>query len=185
LLFYPDLLPQPHRLHFLIKALGEMDFPYYALAAIVGLQSIEQDELERQSGIRGEIKDRLFALIDRADEVMGAWEPDTEGVHTLDEVIADRASALLQDFVEQADAPRLVGWLDHPSECVRNNAFCTLVELVGDDEARHVVDELLASGKVSAASQIVPGNIEEPFMLWAYIPNLRQLFPAEQRNEQR
>src|SRR5215216_6035392 len=114
-LLYPDLLPQPHRLRFLLKALGEMDFPYYTLAAIVGLQSIEQEEIERESGAREEIKERLFALIDHADEVMRGWEPDAEGVHTIDEVIADRASALHWPFVESADAARLVGWLDHAS----------------------------------------------------------------------
>jgi hypothetical protein len=180
ILFYPDLLPPSQRLRFLKKALGETDFPYYTLAAIVGLQSIEREEIDRKSGEREEIKDRLFALIDHADEVMRGWEADAEGVHTLDEVIADRASALLPAFSERADARRLAAWLGHAAECVRNNAFYTLVEFVGDEEARRVADEALASGKISSLSQIVPGNIDEPFILWAYIPNLTQLYPAGQ-----
>jgi hypothetical protein len=178
-LFYPDMLPRQQGARFLLKALNETDFPYYTLAAIVGLQSVEQDELGQQPGTREEIKDRLFALIDRADEVMRGWETD-EGVRTLDEVIGDRASALLPTFAERADARRLAAWLGHAAECVRNNAYYTLVELVGDEEARRVADEALASGKVSTLSQIVPGNIDEPFILWAYIPNLTQLYPADQ-----
>jgi hypothetical protein len=178
-LFYPDLLPPTVRMRFLMKALEEMEFPYYTLAAVVGLQDLTGEEFEGAPDARKAVGDRLLTLIDWADERMRAWDTAATGLHTLDEVIADRASVLLLEYVECADALQLVRLLDHPSDGVQNNVLYTLLDLFGKEEVERLVVEAADAGHVSpAAAEYVRQN-DEPMMLFAYIPNLVRTLPAE------
>jgi hypothetical protein len=180
-LFYPDLLPRSVRIAFLMKALEEAEFPYYTLAAVVGLQDLTGEEFEGAPELRKAVGEQLVTLIERADEVMRAWDTAATGAHTMDEVIADRASTMLLEYVERADALQLVRFLDHPSEVVRNNVLYTLVDLFGTQEVERQVGEAAEAGQTSsAAPAFVRDNMNERLMmLWAYIPNLVQIFPAE------
>jgi hypothetical protein len=123
------------------------------------------------------ILERLFALIEDAGEVMRAFalaSPNTDR-KLLDEAIADRATVLLPSLVEAADAPRLVRFLDHPSDCVQNNVLWTLFFLLGTERVARLVGEAADTGEVSpAATEYVRQN-DEPMMLFAYIPNLIEL----------
>jgi hypothetical protein len=212
-LFYPDLLPHTVRMPFIMKALEETEFPYYTLAAVVGLQDLTDElerELEQESGAgaamneddwkgMGErlaalreralgperweewkaVRERLLALIEHADEVMRAWDSTATGHTTLDEVIAERATVHLPDIVEPGDARRLVRFLDHPSEGVQNNALWTLLYLVGTEGVERLVVEAAEAGDVSPAAVEYVSRSDEPMMLFAYIPNLVQTFPAK------
>jgi hypothetical protein len=181
-LFYPSLLPPTVRMRFLLKALEEPEVPYYTLAAVVGLQDLTGEEFEGAPEAGKALGERLLTLIDRAAERMRAWDTATTGLHTLDEVIADRASTLLLEHVERADATQLVLLLDHPSEGVRNNVLYTLLELFGTEEVERRVAQVADAGQISpAASQFARDNVDEPLMmLWAYIPSLVETFPAEE-----
>jgi hypothetical protein len=123
------------------------------------------------------ILDRLFALIEDAGEVMRAFalaSPDTNR-KLLDEAIADCATVLLPSLVELADAPRLVRFLDHPSEGVQNNVLWTLLFLVGTERVARLVAEAADAGEVSPAATEYAQQNDEPMMLFAYIPNLAEL----------
>jgi Armadillo/beta-catenin-like repeat len=216
-LFYPDLLPHTVRMPFIMKALEETEFPYYTLAAVVGLQDLTDEletklekEFKQESGAAAAMKEddwkgigerlaalreralgpeeweeckavreRLLALIEHADEVMRAWDSAATGHTTLDEVIAERATVHLPDIVEPGDARRLVRFLDHPSEGVQNNALWTLIYLLGTEGVERLVVEATEAGEVSPAAVEYISQNDEPMMLFAYIPNLVQTFPAE------
>jgi hypothetical protein len=122
-------------------------------------------------------------MIEHADEVMHAWDSAPTGHTTLDQIIAERATVHLPDLVEPGDAPRLVRFLDHPSDGVQNNVLWTLIFLFGTEAVERLVVEAADSGEVSpAAAEYVRQN-DEPMMLFAYIPNLVQIFPAEEMED--
>jgi hypothetical protein len=178
-LFYPDLLPRTARMPFLMKALEEEEFPYYTLAAVVGLQDLTGEEFEGAPEVRQAVGERLLTLIEWADERMRAWDTAATGLHTLDEVIADRATVHLPDLVEPGDARRLVRFLDHPSEGVQNNVLYTLLDLLGREGVERLVVEAAEAGEVSPAGVEYASQNDEPMMLFAFIPNLVQTIPAE------
>jgi hypothetical protein len=127
------------------------------------------------------IRERLFGLIENAGEMMRERSPPAPRVQTAYQVIADRASSLLPSYVERGDVPRLVRLLAHPSECAQNNILYTLVDSVGSDHARRLAAEAVDSGQISSETQeFVREHVADPMMLWAYIPNLNQMVPAEQ-----
>ncbi len=216
-LFYPDLLPRTVRMRFLMKALEETEFPYYTLAAVVGLQNLTdaletklEKEFEQEFGPAaamreddwkgmGErlaalreralgpeereewkaVRERLLVMIEHADEVMHAWDSAATGHTTLDQVIAERATVLLPDLVEPRDAPRLVRFLDHPSDGVKNNVLWTLMFLFGTEGVEGLAVQAADAREVSSAGAEYVRQKDEPIMLFAYIPNLVQMFPAK------
>jgi hypothetical protein len=220
ILFYPDLLPPSTQLRFLKKGLEETEFPYYALAAVLGLQTVTErldknladEDLEREmdaifaeerwgdfaqfgepaashyeqalgSNEWESLRERLLVLIERGGEVMSGWEPSKE-VHILDEVIADRASAILIGFVTREDVPRLLRLLEHPSEVVRNNILTTLLFLVRKDEVKRLVGSEVEAGRTTPTTTQFVASAREPMSpLWSYIPNLSELHPAEEASE--
>jgi hypothetical protein len=130
---------------------------------------------------RKAVCERLLEIIDRADEVMRAWDAAATGLTTGDEVLADRASAILLDYVEPEGAARLVPFLDHPSACVQNNVLFTLLYLLGTNEVERLVVAAAAAGQASpAATELVRHKMNEPLtMHWAYIPSLVEASPTE------
>jgi hypothetical protein len=101
---------------------------------------------------------------------------DGGGVHTLDEVIANRASAILLGFVTRKDAARWVRMLDHSSEVVRNNALSTLTFLLSKGDIERLVASEVTAGDVSPAAAEDVATAREPLgPLWSYIPNLDQI----------
>jgi hypothetical protein len=217
LLFYPDLLPQDDRKRFVMRALNEMDVPYYRLPAVLALGDLAEDvdrkiepEIERElpgleteadaqavgPGVaelrenvltpeerswREEIRAWLFETIEHADEVMKELESTSPGFGSLDQVIAERATAVLPSYVKVEDLPRLLSCLDHRSECVRNNVVWVLVDLVGKEQTDGLVNDAAESGSVSRdARAFVKEKLDGPLlMLWAYMPNLVDVFRAE------
>jgi hypothetical protein len=80
---------------------------------------------------------------------------------------------------------RLAAQLDHPVETVRQNVLCTLLELVGRDEVERLVEEAVEAGTLETAAQRFVADEADPLMLWAYIPNLRDLYRAEESDLRR
>jgi hypothetical protein len=214
-LFYPDLLPRPLQMRYLMKALEETDMPYFKLAAVLGLQRLTDeldgklekayvdeygasDEIELHWKGMGErlaqmrdralgppereewraVRERLLSMIEDAGETMRARDSSATDVKTLDEAIADRATVLLPSLVDAADAPRLVGFLDHPSDGVRNNVLWTLLFLLGAEGVARLVAEATEASELSPAATEYVAENDEPMMLFAYIPNLAELIPG-------
>lgn len=94
---------------------------------------------------RKAVRERLFAMIEHADEVMHAWDSAATGHMTLDQVIAERPTVHLPDLAEPRNAPSLVRFLDHPSDVVKNNVLWTLISLFGTEGVERLVVEAAGS----------------------------------------
>jgi hypothetical protein len=172
-LFYPFLIPAELRLPAIRRALEETEQPYYTLAIVVGLQWFEPGQLPPEE--TREIRDRLFDLI-RSDS----------------SIIAVRASTSLSNFVDESDAERMCGLLDHPDDTVRHNVLAWLLRNVGGGNADNVAD-LIGRSQLSSnlreealqkAEQHAKITSEGGFStidvpLFGYIPNLTEFTPDQ------
>ena len=70
LLFYPELIPEPLRFDAILRALESDDAPYYVLAAVVGLQTIDHNDWT--SAQRKAIGERLISITSQDVEVIAA-----------------------------------------------------------------------------------------------------------------
>jgi len=172
LLMYPKLIPLEQRLDFLIKGLQENAIHYFKLAAVVGLQSIEIEDVPENQ--RQEILRMLVNLI-----------------KTYSGVLATRASATLNGWVQSGDGHAIAPLLRHPDSTVQHNILASLIEIVGFDTIVDFLDVIFAAGgyppetiaatkaKLSQIKEINPENDSAKpfalspvrFTLYSYIPN--------------
>ncbi len=86
ILFYPRLIPEKQRYDVLNKALKAETAPYYMLAAVVGLQSL--DRVRVNSAIKTKFALQLMEIIKSGDDI-----------------IASRASVSIWDFLDERSFP--------------------------------------------------------------------------------
>ncbi len=130
LLFYPNTIPATVRSQSILKGLHENDCIYYRLAAIVGLQSLNASDF---TAIEVEqIRDRLISLIasDRG-------------------IISARASVSIASYLQANDIDLIIPLLNHLDNLVKHNILVTLIEIVGVDRIRDLIDSAAQAKKIS------------------------------------
>jgi hypothetical protein len=168
LLFHPALIPADIRLPTLFRGLYERQVMYYALAAVVGLQSLDTAALGEADRQRV-LSDLLAVMRDTTD------------------ILAQRASVSFQGFAKPEDAPRVFALMGHSDNTVRHNARAWLFRTFQGVGA----EQLVAAGRQSGLGkeiqrQVVaefadflanpPQGFKSPlFSQYGYIPNLRDI----------
>src|SRR5687767_4133642 len=132
------------RTRFIMKALNEVDVPYYRLPAAVALGYLDQKLAAAE--LRAEIRTWLFETIEHADKVLAELGAGSSTYMSLDAVIAERATNVLPEYMGEDDARRLVPFLGHRSECVRNNVLFTLVDMLGKRKTKRLVKKRRSFG---------------------------------------
>jgi hypothetical protein len=137
LLMYPLLIPDDARAAAVQRGLDDLQVPYLALAAVVGLREFDVESLP--PGPRAAILARLLALVaaDRGP-------------------LADRVSAFLAERLWHFDpsyGAAAMALLDHPSPTVRHNALVALVPVLGLNNLPAALTQAVADGTLSAPGQ--------------------------------
>jgi hypothetical protein len=133
LLLYPELIPAADRLPSLLRGLAADAHDYVALAATVGVQRIDEDEIP--SELRGQISAQLVRLIEQ-----GAGP------------IPSRAALSMASFAHDVDAGILLHLLDSPDPAVRHNLLLALLGSLGYDQVLAQADAEVGAGRLSAAT---------------------------------
>jgi hypothetical protein len=124
LLFHPDVIPETVRCKYILKALRETRVEYYALAAIVGLQTMRArdfSESERRCIVR----------------LLTGW------IEIEDEVIAPRAAIAIADYLGPDEISTVRGFLRSGSKIIRHNILVAIIGLIGLEASRAVIESLL------------------------------------------
>ncbi len=146
-LFHPSLIRRSDRLTCLFRALEQREDTYLVLAAVVGLQAIDPDELDGPwpGGKRETHRQKWPPPRKRALEGL------LEVIRLDPGVVAERASVTLGHMLrDDAEADQLVPLLDHENETVRHNLLVQLHSLLGNDES---VRERIGSGDLPAEAK--------------------------------
>jgi hypothetical protein len=133
LLFYPELIPRPDRLPSLVRGLASGDEGYLALAAVVGLQRVPEDEIPLAE--RLVIAEHLVRLVEHGPGPTPA-----------------RASLTLADFAQDLQPAVLLRLLDHPDPVVRHNLVVALLSGFGLARVLATADAEVAAGDLSASA---------------------------------
>jgi hypothetical protein len=181
LLMYPELIPEPDRLPSLMRGLATGANDYLALAAVVGLQRIDDDEIP--TGARADIARQLVLLIEQS-----SIAPTPA-----------RATLTIGPFAQDLDPATLLRLLDHPDPAVRHNLLSALLDSFGVARVVATADGEVAAGRLSpeiamllreslrqagldpASSDIDDEQVlESPLAvpLLSYVPNYRDWPPA-------
>jgi hypothetical protein len=174
LLLYPELIPNPLQFPALLRGFDEPTVKYYALAATVGLARLKASQFSAEQ--RAQLAQRLLQL-----------------VRTGDPLIASRAAITFGQYLSRADAVKIVELFNQPEATVRHNLLTALIQLVGLNHIRSVLESARTSPQLSPAarafleenqSSLAPffhddtvdalGFVASPLStpLLAYLPNL-------------
>src|SRR5262249_39189589 len=166
LLFHPDLIPEDVRLPALLRGLNEQREPYYALAAICGVGTL--DRARWSAADRKRVRDGLLATLRNTNDVR-----------------AQRASLTLGEFAGEGDAPQVIALLEHPNDTVRHNLRAWLFRALKDRGAEAFAAAVRDSGLGPEARRDVladftdyvtdPDGAAYTGPLFAYIPNFREV----------
>ncbi len=169
LLFYPSVIPEDIRVGVLLKGLDDNENPYNILAATVGLQDIDPEQLLDEE--IAQIRNRLLDIIERNDTVL-----------------ADRASVSILPFLSRQDADRVFRLLSHPSVITRHNILSWLFETTFPKSKEEFIEiaaaHNISSETLSQLSKVLekkaqknanglPDVLTSP--LYAYIPNRKEV----------
>jgi hypothetical protein len=174
LLLHPRLIPSSDRLPAVLRGLAAKSDDYLALAAVVGLQRVEDDEIP--IALRPTIAEQLVRLIE-------------QGLSPT----ARRASLTIGDFAQDLGPALLVTMLGHADPEIRHNVLSALLAAFGvervfatadaevaagrlsPDVATALRDSLVAAGLDPAASVDDEAVLDSPLgaPLLGYIPNYR------------
>lgn len=102
LLFYPEIIPPEIRIESIFKGLSDQHNPYIALAATVGLQNLDPQDISEED--RKYLVKKLLEIIDRQETIL-----------------ADRASVSILPFLHKDEMESVFTLLSNPSETVRHN----------------------------------------------------------------
>jgi len=132
LLMYPDVIPAPDRLPALLKALNDEETEYFVLAAVVGLQSLGEQDLPEGAGEA--IATRLLELL-----------------HHPSPTIASRASVTLARYAPRVDVEDLLEALEDTDadETVRHNLLVMALSEVSPGNLRGLVQAKIAEGSLA------------------------------------
>jgi hypothetical protein len=168
LLFHPDLIPEEIRLDTLFRGLAESQVGYYILAAVVGFQGIDPNQISEEE--RNRVATALWEIIAQTADVR-----------------AQRASASIHFFATEPHAPAIFSLLSHSDKTVRHNLRAWLFDTFRDRGVEAFAAAARASGISEELRQQVvaefaefmtnpPEGFKSPlFRLWAYIPNLKEI----------
>jgi HEAT repeat protein len=169
LLFYPDLIPRDVRLASLLRGLGEQHVPYYTLAAVCGLGEIDADTWSAEDRKRALAE--LLTLLRNTNDIR-----------------AERTSLALQHFAGEREVPQIIALLEHPNDTVRHNVRAWLFRKLRNRGVEALATALRDSGLRPEARRDVLADFKEyvmapdaagqPRVLFAYIPNLREVKPS-------
>jgi hypothetical protein len=173
LLFYPSVIPEDIRISVLLKGLDDNENPYNILAATVGLQEIDPEQLLNDEITH--IRSRLLNIIE-----------------TNNTVLADRASVSILPFLNRQDVDRVFRLLSHPSVITRHNILSWLFETTFPKSKEEFIEIAAAhdisSEALSQVSKVL--KIKEQriakglpdvlnFPIYAYIPNRKEVIKVK------
>jgi len=139
LLMYPELILQQKRIDYLMAGLNEGSESYLTLASVVGCDRLRLSDVPAER--REELIVRTLSIVENS---VG--------------ILADRASVLIADKLwrlDEMDAARIVGFLDHSSEVVQHNVLVALIPLVGLETLCEVLEGFVQAGIVSRIGQSI------------------------------
>jgi DNA-binding transcriptional ArsR family regulator len=168
LLFHPTVIPENIRMPSIFRGLNEQNNNYYVLASIVGLQSINSENLS--GGEKSLILEHLNHIIE-ADKGM----------------FAARASVSILSFLGEEDASRVFKFVSHPNEATSHNILAWLLEVVGKKGVEKFTEVAAASGVSQETQDYALEKLQEyirkeeagelstlTLPLYSYIPNLTE-----------
>ena len=144
LLMHPALIGPEQRVDALRRGLAEHGRPYLALAATVGLQRLDSDEMDEAD--RAAFAERLMGIMARESR----------------EPLATRASVTLHGLLRVDQAARATRLLDHPDKTVRHNVLVALIAVVGPEDIGRFVDVAASHGLVSETARESAHALLEP-----------------------
>lgn len=167
LLFYPSVIPEDMRINYLIKGLTDRENFYNILAATVGLQEIDYEQLLNEEIVQ--IRERLLEIIE-----------------TDETVLADRASVSILPFLGKQDVDRVFRLLSHPSKVTRHNILGWLYKTIVPDSPEQFIEAAavynLPSETITEVSEVLQEHEQRvangllsylTFPIFSYIPNLQ------------
>ena len=113
LLFYPDLIPEPVRISSIDRALKAIDQPYFILAAVVGLQSIDPESILPET--RQRWVSTLLKIV-RSDAG----------------VISSRASVTVWSWLRDGEAQEFIRSYPVPDETASKNIIAFVLSKFGE-----------------------------------------------------
>ncbi|MBP0009359.1 hypothetical protein [Roseofilum sp. Belize Diploria] len=134
LLFHPELLATEDRVKSLVRGLEQEEDAYLRLAAIVGVQDIDCQNLE--SADRTKLKTLLMSEIQEGSQVLAA-----------------RASVSVLELLQPEDVEQLLDQLNKPDDLLRHNALVALVKVFGVKQALDLIYQAACSGAIDESSR--------------------------------
>jgi hypothetical protein len=125
LLCFSDLIPEDIRLATLRRGLAEREVPYFVVAAIYGLSSVDSNKLTSED--RKQITSELLRII-RANSDVRAW----------------KAALKLKEFATIEDAPRVMWLMEH---CEKDVQRCLRIWLMNTFEGKTEAEYSAAASK--------------------------------------
>ena len=127
-LMNPQLIPDAVRFHAVLRGLQDKHVDYYRLAATVGLQEFDSDTFSEEEC--STIAEQLLALLESND------------------VIAERASIAIAQYITKADASKLFKFFDHSNDVVKHNIFVSLIQCIGLQEIHSFMSNAIQTGLI-------------------------------------
>jgi hypothetical protein len=169
LLFHPSLIPSARREHFILKALGDLDNPYFVLAAVVNAGCLAGEKTSAKTC--SEIKEHLLAYCQNYNDVIG-----------------QRASVSLRSFLSKTDLLALLPLLRVRNDVIRENIIGWITQVWGGLARDKMSAEFKALGLSWFQRRSVAKSLEQfsgkrsslietlrTTPVLSYIPNLKEV----------
>jgi hypothetical protein len=171
LLFHPTVIPAEFRIAAVDRALHSVEAPYFALAAVVGLQGTDPTEVPQHTRDKWQ-----HVLLDM--------------IQSESDVIAGRASTTMFSWFQEQDAGKVLSLYPVPDETASKNILSFALSLYGDLSTSEFDQRLTSFGLSTNArdafnsrhaeylSKTSTGQPGAGFMkcpLLCYIPNMSEV----------